>query len=107
MIRRRVANRIAKFTGPRDYHTTARGLSSSSTSLDDKETKSIEGSEEDEMEDLEESVCSSDLSLSSSCEVAKKKPWLETSREVYEEQLESLQEQLMTAMIDKQQLEGS
>ena len=64
----------------------------------------VEGCLEDEFDDLGEEV--SKCNWGEESEEPKKKPWLETSKEVYEQQLQSMQEQLENAMVEKMALEG-
>ena len=64
----------------------------------------VEGCLEDEFDDLGEEVSSCNWGEDS--EEPKKKPWLETSKEVYEQQLQTMQEQLENAMFEKMALEG-
>jgi len=47
-----------------------------------------------------------DETLDKDSEEPKRKPWLETNKEVYELQLKSMQEQLESAMCEKMELQG-
>ena len=91
-IRRKIAKRLAE----RKSRSSSSG--GGETGVD------VEGCLEDEFEYLGEEVSSCNLEEDS--EEPKKKPWLETSREVYEQQLQTMQEQLENAMFEKMALEG-
>ena len=91
-IRRKIAKRLEE------------RKSRSSNSGAGETSVNVEGCLEDEFDDLGEEVSSCNWGEDS--EEPKKKPWLETSKEVYEQQLQTMQEQLENAMFEKMALEG-
>ena len=97
MIRRKVAERLAArrriSESSEENETTSTNLDSGVRSIGDEDMES--GSDEplDDLEEFEE-------------EEPKKKPWREMDKQVYEEQLEKLQDQLISTMLEKQTLQG-
>ena len=97
MIRRKVAERLAArrriSESSEENETTSTNLDSGVRSIGEEVMES--GSDEplDDLEEFEE-------------EEPKKKPWREMDKQVYEEQLEKLQDQLISTMLEKQTLQG-
>lgn len=101
MIRRKVAERLAARRHTSDS-SSANNSESEATNLDSGVRSSVSVGEEmesgsdeplDDLEEFEE-------------EEPKKKPWREMDRQVYEDQLEMLQDQLISTMLEKQTLQG-
>ena len=94
MIRRKVAERLA---ARRRTSGSGKDKTDNETNLDSGVRSISEEMSDGSVEDLEE--------LEEE-EEPKKKPWQEIDKQVYEEQLEKLQEQLVSTMLEKQSLQG-